>query len=327
VIGWEEIGNPQDRRVADMLALLVNLRGPIAISDLTGAISGYPRDPAQAADAVRDDVARLAAYGLAVTWGSRDEGATVALAPEVWESRPLVLGDEEADLFDRVVELSDPLDAELAAVVEDLSDGGKPTTSDTTISLNPRTSAGPDRFDVYSRLHRLAGQLSHGIAAEFGYPDPSGEIVQRTLQVYGLGESRGIWYAVGSEPGSATIRAFRVADMRSPVMDASPPDSYRVPSDFEIAEHLALPWRLGPDPFPAHVSFDRDLAPFVVTSLPQATMEQRPDGSVRTTLTVGDPERFVGWLLTFGTHAQILGPADLREQAIAYLEGMISLNG
>jgi predicted DNA-binding transcriptional regulator YafY len=202
-----------------------------------------------------------------------------------------------------------------AAAMDDVRGTPLPPEADTTISLSPRGSAARGRPLAYSRLHRLVWIGRRGSTAGFGYPDASGTYHPRRLQLAGLGESRGVWYAVGFEPGSNTIRAFAVNEMRGPVEETDPPGTYEMPGGFDPAEYLAFSWRLGPDPEPARVRFEPELAAYIGSMLTHVPLEPQPDGALEAVLVVGDIEDFVGWVLTFGSHARILEPPAAVERA------------
>ncbi len=199
-------------------------------------------------------------------------------------------------------------------------------TSDTTVSLAPHVTS-PGWPDVLSRLHRIGGLIERRVVARFGYPGASGEMEPRDLAVYGLGEYRGVWYAVGVEPGTEIIRAFALAEMESPVRDGSGEGAYGIPDDFEISSYLVLGWRLGPDPTPAVVRFDESLVPFVSSALADLGLKEGEDGSLVLEVDVGDLDRFVGWVLTFGTHARIEAPDAAVRRAREMLEAMVANNG
>ena len=112
-----------------------------------------------------------------------------------------------------------------------------------------------------------------------------------------------------------SIRAFSVNEMRGPVEEDDPPGSYEMPGGFDPAEYLAFSWRLGPDPEPAKVRFEPELAAYIGSMLTHVPLEPQPDGAVEAVLVVGDIEDFVGWVLTFGSHARILEPPAAVERA------------
>ena len=82
------------------------------------------------------------------------------------------------------------------------------------------------------------------------------------------------------------------------------------------------PWKLGGgEPVEARVLVDAAQAPWIVQHLgPGAVAEERPDGSVVVTMAVTNRDNFRSFVLTFLDHAEVLDPADLRAEIVAWLE-------
>ncbi len=318
--GWQETVSVGERRAAAVLARLINARGVVDTAAFIEGARDYSPDPSVAATELDDDIERLRSFGLDIT---RDGpgSTTAAIGPSGWQHRPVTLDDEDLALLTRAMDLASPVDGPTAEAFSALTSPLECTEADTTISLSPRGSAARGRPEAYSRLHRLAGLLERRVTAGFGYPDSSGHDVPRQLQVAALGESRGVWYAVGFEPGSKSVRAFAVSRMRGPVAEVGT-DAYDIPADFDAAEYLALSWRLGPDPFPATVRFHSDLAVFIRTMLVHIPLDMLEDGSLEATVTVGDVDDLVGWVTSFGTHARIVEPDALARVAKDTLEAL-----
>jgi predicted DNA-binding transcriptional regulator YafY len=319
--GWQDRVAVGERRAAAVLSHLVNARGPVEVDTLFSAVPDFSLDAAAAIE-LDDDVDRLRSFGLHIDW--EGPGASlVGVAAQSWQHRPVSLDDEDRALLARALEAASPLDSVTASAASALDAETAASEADTTISLSPRGSAARGRPEAYSRLHRLAGLMERHVVAGFGYPDASGEMRDRALQVAGLGESRGVWYAVGVEPGSGTMIAFAVSDMRGPVREVSPEGAYEPMPGFDLAEHLALPWRLGPDPVSARVRFDPELAGFMESVLAHVRLDACEDGSAEAVLAVGDIDEFVAWTLMYGTHALILEPPRAVERAREILSRVV----
>jgi predicted DNA-binding transcriptional regulator YafY len=52
--------------------------------------------------------------------------------------------------------------------------------------------------------------------------------------------------------------------------------------------------------------------------------EERSDGSVVVTMAVTNRQNFRSFLLTFLDHAEVLEPADLRADVVAWLEAQVA---
>lgn len=324
--GWQEKCPVGERRAGAVLARLIDARGAVPVTELVSGISGYPTALDDATRCLEDDLELLASMGLRT---ERAESAEPAyrIARGCWQARPLVLDTIDQALLGRAIELSGPAEGDLADAVAALAEKADHPHTDTTVSLSPRGSAARGRPEAYSRLHRLAGLMDRRVTVGFDYPSATGEIVAHQLQVGGLGETRGVWYAVGWEPGSPVVRAFSVSEMRGPVRELDEGGSYEIPRGFDLAEHLALGWRLGPDPFWARVRFDATLATYATSVLVQIPLEQTGDGCLDAEVPVGDLDGFIGWVLSFGTHARVIAPdeavqrtREILEQAVAQHE-------
>jgi predicted DNA-binding transcriptional regulator YafY len=321
--GWQERASVEERRAGAILAQLVDARGPVAAFDLIGGVSDYAADPATARAELQEDIDLLRTYGLVVEVGGEDDDAFV-IAESCWQLRPLTLDAIDSVLLDRALALAGAKEAGLARAAGVARGQVELSPGDTTVSLSPRGSAARGRAEAYSRLHRLAGLMERGVTVGFGYADTCGQIAPHRLHVAGLGESRGVWYAVGTELGSKTVRAFAVSEMRGPMRELDAGGAYEVPPDFDLAERLALGWRLGPDPFPVRVRFDATLVTYIASVLAHTPLEEVEEGTLDAVLTVGDLDAFVGWVLSFGTHARIVEPAAAALRAKEILRSVVA---
>lgn len=317
---------PAERRAATLLSLLVDARGPVPVPALAVAVHEYAElDPEGADAAVQSDVDRLRGFGLVIDRVREGSSAAYAIADSSWQHKPLILTDEDRRLLMRAAEIAGDPDAgsNLARGLSEIA-GGAPgqRTGAVTVSLSSRDPSAASRAGSYSRLHRLAGLMTERRTAGFGYPAPDGEMVERMLDVHGLGASQGVWFAVGMEPGDDVARAFAVTLMRGPVVALGDPGSYEIPDGFDPIAFLALPWRAGPYPQPATVRFDPEIAAFASTCLEDLPTRRLDDGGVEARLLVGDLERFVHWVLAYGTHATILAPSRAIDIARRVLEGV-----
>jgi predicted DNA-binding transcriptional regulator YafY len=315
---------PAERRAATLLARLVDSRGPVPVSALALSVREYSDlDPEEADAAVGADIDRLRGLGLVIDRLRDGETVAYSIADASWQHKPLVLDDEDRRLLSRAAEIAGPpapgsnVARGLASVAGDTPEQHPGAVA---VSLSPRDPSAAARAGSYSRLHRLAGLMAKRRTAAFGYPAADGEMRERHLEIYGLGASQGVWFAVGVEPGGDVTRAFAVAVMRGPVEALTDPGSYEIPEDFDTTAFLALPWRAGPDPVPATVRFDSELAAFMSMYLDGLPLRGLDDGELEADLSVGDLERFVHWVLAYGRHARITSPPEAIDRATRVLE-------
>ena len=57
---------------------------------------------------------------------------------------------------------------------------------------------------------------------------------------------------------------------------------------------------------------------------PTAQVDRQDDGSVILTLPVAQREAFRSWVLGFLDHAEVVGPADLRDDLVGWLRSIVA---
>lgn len=131
----------------------------------------------------------------------------------------------------------------------------------------------------------------------------------RSLAPYGLAHRRGHWYLVGaSEEGE---RVFRV-DRLEKLSVSGDPGSFEKPARFDIRKAVdAQPWEAGHDPLiEAEVRFAPEVAWWAARTLGLP----EPDGELIARVPVANHDAFVGWVLSFGEHAEVKSPPEMRDE-------------
>lgn len=155
------------------------------------------------------------------------------------------------------------------------------------------------------------------------------EPAEREVEPFGLFNRRGFWYLVGKCHMRGEIRCFKLDRMVSPVVvnAASPrtPD-FEVPKRFSLEKEARWEWPLPceEEDVVARVQLSPRLA-FAFSSgrASVVSTKRQPDGSLKVTYEVGDPEEFVDWVLEFGTDARIVSPPELKEMALERVTGVL----
>lgn len=144
----------------------------------------------------------------------------------------------------------------------------------------------------------------------------------RRLRPYRLQYERGRWYCSGDDLDREARRSFRVDRIEGPVT-AGPPDAFRPP------DHLGgvglRPWEYGDDaPTDAVVHLDPVVAGPVLAEDPALDPEGTATAAagVDLHLRVTDPSALIGWVLSFGERAELLGPPELRARLVGHLESL-----
>lgn len=143
---------------------------------------------------------------------------------------------------------------------------------------------------------------------------------ERTIAPYGLGHRRGHWYLVATE--RAVSKVFRVDRMEHVVLTA---ETFERNPKITVARELeAHPWEAGDQPVVSTtVQIDADLAWWAERRLGRSTplIDRLSDGGVLLTLDVTNPDAFLGWVLSFGTSAEVVSPPEMRDRMIARIRG------
>lgn len=132
---------------------------------------------------------------------------------------------------------------------------------------------------------------------------------QRRLNPYGMAHRRGHWYVVGESPeGERLYRVDRIEDLG--VGDEA--GSFNKPKGFDVRSIMdAQPWETGGDTeVQARVRFDADVAWWAARTL----RVDEPRGDLEATVQVANNDAFVGWILSFGSSAEVLEPSVLRDE-------------
>ena len=165
----------------------------------------------------------------------------------------------------------------------------------------------------------LFGAIAARTPVRFAY---RGEV--RTVDPFRLDFQRGRWYLSGYDHTRADERVYRLDRFESATKVLDGPRFERPPRAQPGVE--LEPWQIGEgDPVEAMVLVDAPQAPWIVQHLgPTAVAEERLDGSVVVTMAVTNRQNFRSFLLTFLDHAEVLEPADLRADVVAWLEAQVA---
>lgn len=187
----------------------------------------------------------------------------------------------------------------------------------------------PDAAAANIRLAKLATIMGRRHAAQFTYTKPDGTSSKRQIEVYGLGERVGLWYAIGRDIGDGTVKAFRLSrigrDLQECTKHAGP--NYTVPEGFDLSEYVRQPWFIGDDREVVKLAFASDIAHIAHAHLQHVPLKRRDDGWYVGEFEVTNSNNLLRWVLTFGPHAEVLAPPHVRHRARRMLEEVASHHG
>lgn len=142
---------------------------------------------------------------------------------------------------------------------------------------------------------------------------------QRRLDPYRLSFRGGRWYLLGHDHDRQEQRWYRLDRFESePVAE---PENGAFERPERTAEPVA-PWELGGgEAVTARLLVDADQAGWAVGHLGREAVEEwRPDASVVVGVRVTNRDAFRSFVLGFLDHAEVLGPPDVRDEMVAWLE-------
>lgn len=299
-------------RLLNLLAFLLTSGRPVTADEIRSTVAGYDRGSDEAFHRMFErDKDLLRSMGIPLEMRATDGWAVESgyvIDPERYRSPDVDLTDEErAALW-------------LAAQVVRI--GGEQQGPEALLKLGgARVTAGvePLAADLGAEVDLLA-DLFNAVAerrrVRFSYKDRT-----RAVSPYGLGHRRGHWYLVGGE--GAETRVFRVDRMQG-LEGVGEPGAFERPEGFDLRSELeTAPWQAGQDePVAAEVVFDPEVSWWAAHRLGSgAAARATSDGSILVTMDVRNVDAFIGWVLTFGAHAEVLSPPELRRRLVERVRG------
>ena len=164
-------------------------------------------------------------------------------------------------------------------------------------------------FPVLEQLRRAARQHRRVTMVYQSRTRP--EPLERHLDPYALVHRWGWWYVIGYCHLRDDLRTFRVDRIQALTLLR---DTYEVPDDFDIHEHLAQEtW------FPPQIRVRMRFTPRgALEALDERahwdTMEEQPDGSLVVTFGAAELEWAARVALWYGPHVEVLEPEELRQR-------------
>lgn len=209
-------------------------------------------------------------------------------------------------------------EAPLSTAFRKITDGLRDTISftwgelDSTISFRSigRTAADLNVFEQLS--HAVFKQLE----VRFEYKKPGAKnYEERSVQPYHLGCVENLWYLFAFDLDRGQLRTFALPRIRNVRVSKS---RFRRPTDFSIGKHLEQSFGVYARPTKTkhnvRISFDPFAAPLVQERQWHPSQKIKPlrSGGAELSMTLGNLEEIERWILSWGSHAEALGPAELK---------------
>lgn len=290
-------------RVLNLLIYLLESPVPVTSGDIRNTVHGYADQTDEAFHRMFErDKALLRRLGVplrleALDVWEIDEGYTVD--PDEYAIPDPGLNQEERlalSVAGRLVRLGGS-EAGVGAIIKlggmERGDGLEPL--------------GADLGEGVEALGELFGAIVERRKLEFTY---RGHV--RSVEPYGMAHRRGHWYLVGNTPdGERMYRVDRIEKLEV----GEEPDAFKKPKGFDIRSVVdSQPWEAGTDPVvEATIRFDPEVAWWAARSLGLGD----PTDELVATVPVANHDAFVGWVLTFGSSAEVLDPPEMRDAVAA----------
>jgi len=219
-------------------------------------------------------------------------------------------------------------EAPLSTAFRKITDGLRDTISMTWSDLDSAVSfrsTGRATADIH-----LFEQLSHAVFKQveirFDYKKAEGTRHEpRYIQPYHLGCVENLWYLFGFDLDRQQLRTFALPRIRNLRVSKT---KFRRPLDFSIAKFLGESFGVFAKPsktkYDVRIKFDSFAAARVQERQwhPSQKLKHLPRGGIELSLTLGNLEEVERWILSWGTHAQVLAPPELKTRIATTIAAM-----
>ena len=149
----------------------------------------------------------------------------------------------------------------------------------------------------------------------------------RRVQPYHLGCVENQWYLFGFDLARQQLRTFALPRMRTVKNTRM---RFRRPADFSIAKHLGDSFGVfkGKARHRVRIHFDAFAARLVSERQWHPSQKMRPlaDGDLELSMELGSLEEIERWVLSWGEHARVLEPAELKRRIRRAAEAILAKN-
>jgi proteasome accessory factor BC len=180
------------------------------------------------------------------------------------------------------------------------------------------------------RLETLTEAALRNKTVTFAYRREEDAVsARRSVDPYGLSFWSGRWYLTGYCHDRKAIRTFRVDRISEDITLARPATSpdFVVPDSFDVKDYVGQPpWQIrGDHRVRVVLRLDSTVAWMVRDqSQKDDVWRNNADGSATLERSVANPEALMRWALSFGAHAEIVAPAEMRDHFVRVLKDVRS---
>lgn len=306
-------------RLLKLTAVLLNSTRPLTAQELRVQVPGYPKAGASFNRSFERDKDDLRALGIplsTVTVPFKDPPVDGYLIDpdDYYLPDPGLTPDELAAL--RLAALTVRFDgASEAAALWKL--GGLVPFGDDSSEQDPLAS-----LPMSPALIPLFGAIVERRKIEFNYND-----LNREVSPWRLDYARGRWYLIGFDHSRADSRNYRLDRIVGSInLVGDPGEAESAPEGQR--ERTLRAWEISDnEPQKVLLWVAQDLAPIAERMLgPSATAARPAAGGIEFEVAVSNRDAFRFFVLGLGDQAEIVGPEDLRNDLIEWLEAIAGVN-
>jgi len=295
-------------RLINLTAALLAAERPLSAEELRARVPGYAEDKVAFRRAFERDKETLRDLGVPVTVETvADATPPVEGYRVLKEAYYLPDPDLEEDELAALHLAASAVRLDVANGVEALWKLGGEVAESGPV---PAVAALPGG----AHLAPLFAAISARRTIAFGYKGR-----RRRLDPHRLTFRNGHWYLSGDDRDAGEDRMFRLDRIELPVESG---EAGSAGPRRSLAAAPASPWELGEgEPVVARLWVDAEQAAWAAGNVgPDAVLERRDDGSIVLEARVTNRDAFRSFVLGFLDHAELVGPPELRDDLVAWLE-------
>ncbi len=305
-------------RLTNLLALLLESRQPLTLQQIAAELRGqYPTNEAALRGAFERDKSVLREVGVPIeqqVLGGNQAGQTAyRIDRRRYELADLDLSDDERQALQLAV----------AAVRSDEA-WGQEGLWKLGIGGERPSRAVAATVPTFVALPPLHEAVAAKATVEFVYRS-----VERALDPYGLLLRDGYWYVIGRDHGHDDVRTFRVDRIAGSVR-VGVGSSFERPPGFDIRLVFPSDPKLLGEP-------ENEITRAIVRIAPtraalvagevgaEAVVQRFDDGSIDVEVPCVNRDAFRSWVLGLTDHAVVVAPAELRDDIVEWLTGIVGV--
>ncbi|MEM9400201.1 MAG: WYL domain-containing transcriptional regulator [Verrucomicrobiota bacterium] len=165
-------------------------------------------------------------------------------------------------------------------------------------------------------FEKLSQSVMRSCAIRFDYKKlQASDSEMREVNPYHLASIDNQWYLFAYDKSRKDIRTFALPRISNVLLLN---ETFVIPPDFSISEMLKNSFGVfsGKDMHEVRIHFDAWAAQLIKEKFwhPSQQIKDLPDGTIELTLTLGSLPEIERWVLSWGEHAQVHSPKELRQR-------------